>query len=277
MDIIRILNNNAVVTSDDQGEDIIALGSGIAFQKKSGDKIDQNSIERLFYQDANDLIGKLKKTLSEIPIEYIEISEEIISEATIELGKEYNANLSISLPDHIQFVVQRYQNGIKIRNPLSHEIKRIYKEEYNFSKRKLQDINDRFQVKLPDDEATAIVMHLVNAELSGKMSDTMHMIELVQNILDIIKREMKIVFDEDSLDYYRLVTHLKFFYQRISNDEGTQENKDIQLLKLVKERYSKSYECALTVKKYLLNEENIDVTDEDLLYLTIHIQKVSKK
>lgn len=276
MEIIRILNNNAVVTSDEQGEDIIALGSGIAFHKKSGDKIEQNSIERLFYQDANDLVGKLKKTLAEIPVEYIEMSEEIISEATIELEKKFNANLSISLPDHIQFVVQRYRDGIEIHNPLSHEIKRIYQKEYNFSRRKLQNINERFQVKLPDDEATAIVMHLVNAELSGKLSDTMHMIELVQNILDMIKNEMEIEFDENSLDYYRLITHLKFFYQRIFNDEVIRDNRDVQLLKLVKERYNKSYECALTVKKYLLNEENIQVTTDDLLYLTIHIQKVSK-
>ncbi|UUX33772.1 BglG family transcription antiterminator LicT [Fundicoccus culcitae] len=275
MKIIRVLNNNAVVTSDDQGQDIIALGSGIAFQKKSGDLVDEKSVDRIFYQDSNDLVGKLKRIFSEIPIEFIEMSEEIISDATVELGKEYNTHLSISLPDHIQFVIQRYHSGIEIHNPLSHEIKQMYHEEYRFAKKKLGVINDRFNVQLPEDEATSIVLHLVNAELTGNMSDTMHMIELVQNILEIIKNDMGIVYDEESLDYYRLMTHLKFFYRRLYHEAPKQSSRDIQLLQLVKERYSKAFSCAEKVKSYLLNEEKTQVTDDDLLYLTIHIQKVS--
>lgn len=35
MEIIRVLNNNAVLTSDDNGEDIVVLGSGVAFQKNA--------------------------------------------------------------------------------------------------------------------------------------------------------------------------------------------------------------------------------------------------
>ena len=44
MIIKRILNNNAVMSVDESGEDIIVKGKGIAFQKKSGDKINQNKI-----------------------------------------------------------------------------------------------------------------------------------------------------------------------------------------------------------------------------------------
>ena len=34
MEIIRVLNNNAILSRDENGEEVIALGSGIAFQKK---------------------------------------------------------------------------------------------------------------------------------------------------------------------------------------------------------------------------------------------------
>ena len=44
MIIKRILNNNAVMSVDESGEDIIVKGKGIAFQKKSGDEINQNKI-----------------------------------------------------------------------------------------------------------------------------------------------------------------------------------------------------------------------------------------
>lgn len=276
MEIIRVLNNNAVLTIDNSGEDIIILGSGIAFQKKRGDCIDEDKIERIFYQDDNDIVGKLKQTLSELPVEYIEVSKEIISEAKVELGKEFNDNLYISLPDHIHFTIQRYHEGMLIQNKLALETKRMYRQEFLFAKRKLAMINQRFQVNLPEDEAATIVMHLVNAELNGNMQETMQMIKLVQTILSIIKKERGVTFDEESLDYYRLVTHLKFFYQRLFGSEVVEKRtQDSQLLKLVKERYKKSFACARKIKKYIEHENGISISDDDLLYLTIHIEKVS--
>lgn len=276
MEIIRVLNNNAVLTCDKNKEDIIILGSGISFQKKPGDKIDETKIERIFYQDSNDIMGKLKQSLSEIPLEYFDMSNEIISEAKIELGKEFNDHIYISLPDHIQFTIQRYKDNLIIQNRLALETKRMYKKEFEFAKRKLADMNQRFNVELPEDEATTLVMHLINAELGSSMQETMQMIEMVQSILSIIKDEMSIEFDEESLDYYRLVTHLKFFYQRLTGNE-IHENKsqDNHLLKLVKERYTASYKCAKRIKRYLKTKELTSINNDNMLYLTIHIEKVS--
>lgn len=276
MKIIRVLNNNAVLTIDDNGEDIVVLGSGVAFQKKRGDEINQSQIERIFYQDDHDIIGKLKQSFLEIPVEFIEMSKEIIADAKLELGKEFNDNLYISLPDHLQFTVKRYHDGLLIQNKLVFETKRMYKKEFEFSKRKLNLINERFNIDLPDDEAATIVMHLINAELNSNMQETMQMIEMVQEILSIIKTEMEIKFDEDSLDYYRLVTHLKFFYQRLFGTESEENrSKDNHLLKLVKERYKKSFRCAKKVKKYIEKFSDTSISDDDLLYLTIHIEKVT--
>ena len=278
MEIIRVLNNNAVSTSDDNGEDIVVLGSGVAFQKKRGDRIDQSKIERIFYQDDHDIIGKLKQSFLEIPVEFIEMSKEIIADAKLELGKEFNDNLYISLPDHLQFTVKRYHEGLLVQNKLVLETKRMYKKEFEFSKRKLEIINKRFNVDLPDDEAATIVMHLINAELNSNMQETMQMIEMVQEILTIIRIEMEIEFDEDSLDYYRLVTHLKFFYQRLFGAEAEESrSKDDHLLRLVKERYRRSFKCAKKVKRYIEKFSGTTISDDDLLYLTIHIEKVTTK
>ncbi|TPR57667.1 BglG family transcription antiterminator LicT [Enterococcus sp. OL5] len=275
MEIIRVLNNNAVLTIDDNGEDIVVLGSGVAFQKKRGDVIDSSKIERIFYQDDHDIIGKLKQSFLEIPVEFIEMSKEIIADAKLELGKEFNDNLYISLPDHLQFTVRRYHEGLLIQNKLVLETKRMYKKEFAFSRKKLKVINERFNVELPEDEAATIVMHLINAELNSNMHETMQMIEMVQKILSIIKSEMAIEFDEDSLDYYRLVTHLKFFYQRLFGSEAEESrSKDRHLLGLVKDRYKKSFKCAKKVKKYIEKFSDTSISDDDLLYLTIHIERV---
>ena len=41
MIIKRILNNNVVITSDENGEETIVMGKGIGYQKAKGDTIDE--------------------------------------------------------------------------------------------------------------------------------------------------------------------------------------------------------------------------------------------
>lgn len=47
MKIKRGLNNNAVISSNSQNGDVL-LGSGIAFQKKAGQEVDPQRVEKTF-------------------------------------------------------------------------------------------------------------------------------------------------------------------------------------------------------------------------------------
>ena len=47
--IKRVLNNNAVVAKDEHDQTLVALGSGIAFQRKAGQVISEEKIEKSFY------------------------------------------------------------------------------------------------------------------------------------------------------------------------------------------------------------------------------------
>ena len=48
MIIKRILNNNVVITSDENGEETIVMGKGIGYQKAKGDTIDEEKINKVF-------------------------------------------------------------------------------------------------------------------------------------------------------------------------------------------------------------------------------------
>ena len=61
--IVKVLNNNVVISLNEKGEDIIVMGSGIAFQKKRGDTIEENKVERIFSQQVPDLAAKFQKIL----------------------------------------------------------------------------------------------------------------------------------------------------------------------------------------------------------------------
>lgn len=51
MIIQKVINNNVVSTFDANGREVILMGKGIGFRKKSGDKLDKNKIEKIFSLD----------------------------------------------------------------------------------------------------------------------------------------------------------------------------------------------------------------------------------
>lgn len=273
--IVKVLNNNVVISLNEKGEDIIVMGSGIAFQKKRGDTIDKDKIERIFSQQVPDLAARFQKILSEIPEEYLEITEKVIENARKKLEHDFDDNIYLSLMDHIHFSVQRYREGMLIKNQLLTETKMMYRGEYEAALEALELINKAFEVELPEDEAGFIAFHFVNASMNGSMEDTVQRTRIVQDALTIIRNYFKMEFEEDTLDYYRLVTHLKFFVQRMMDKKPlTSTEGDKQLLELVENSYRKSYECAQRIAKYMHLEFGYSISDEEKLYLTIHIERV---
>ena len=275
MVIDKVLNTNVVLAKNDEGEQVIVMGCGVAFGKKAGEMIDDTKIDKIFSQDVPKLTDHFKKLVKDIPEDYINLAEEIIKQAKLKLGKEFNDDLYFSLSDHIYFTIQRYREGMLIQNRLLIETKRLYKEEFKVAMQSLQMINQRYEVELPEDEAAFIALHFVNAELNGDIQGTMQMTKVVQDILTIIKNFKHIDFDEDSLTYYRLVTHLKFFAQRILQRDRNTGNSENQLFQVVKEKYKESFTCVERIAQYVDITYGYPISDDDKLYLTIHIERVS--
>ena len=121
----------------------------------------------------------------------------------------------MSLTDHINFAIQRNKKGLDIKNALLWETKRLYKDEFAIGKQALAMVKNKTGVSLPEDEAGFIALHIVNAELNEEMPNIINITKVMQEILRIVKYHFKIEFNEESLHYYRFVTHLKFFAQRL--------------------------------------------------------------
>ena len=73
MKIKKILNNNAIISENDQKEEIIITGQGVAFGKKDGDWIDNDKIEKTFILKHNETSEKFKLLLEDIPVDYVSI------------------------------------------------------------------------------------------------------------------------------------------------------------------------------------------------------------
>ena len=273
MKIKKVLNNNAVTVINNHNQEVVVMGLGLAFKKRAGDELEEEKIERIFTLENKEISEKLKELISEIPMKHVEVCEEIVKYAEEHLDKKLNENIYLTLTDHISFALARHEKGLDMKNPMAWEIKRFYKQEYSIAIKALEIIKEKLQVDLPQDEAASIALHIVNAQLNIDMNNVIDITNIIQGILSTIKYHFGIGLDEDSLNYHRLITHLKFFAQRMLNDKLPKSDDDY-LYHIVKEKYSDAYNCAERIKIYIKKTYEFTITNEEMTYLIVHIQRV---
>ncbi|CUU49059.1 BglG family transcription antiterminator LicT [Clostridium beijerinckii] len=276
MIIKKIFNNNAILAKDLSKQEIVIMGRGVGFKKSVGDQVDENLIEKTFILKQKDASEKFKLLLEDIPTEHVSLCYDIIEYAKNMLSVELNDYIYITLTDHISYALKLFDEGLNRPNALIWEIKKFYPKEFEIGLKALDLIQSETNKKLPEDEAGNIALHLINAQTnnsSNKVEDIAHQTKMIQDILNIIKYTYNIALNEKSLNYERFVTHLRFFFQRLNKNEKMEKEEDDFLLKQVKTKYKKAYECMLKIQKYLEKE----LSDEEQLYLTIHIQRVTQR
>ena len=280
MQIHKILNNNVVVVLDEQEKEQVVMGRGLAFKKKCGDEIDPAQIDKVFTMSNPDTNNKFQEIVANIPLEYMLLVEDIITYAKTHIGKKINDSIYISLADHIFMSVKRFSEGIVVKNALLWDIKRFYKDEFYIGQKAVEMIAQRTKIILPEDEAGFIALLFVNAQMEenpDKVEDMYTITKVMQELSNIVKYYFNMEYDEDSVYYYRFVTHLKFFAQRLVTKKTYQEESEDDLLDIIKMKYKNAYECVKVIKKFLVEQYDYLLSDEEMLYLTIHIARVTNK
>lgn len=274
MIIEKVYNNNIVLSHNDSGEEVIVMGRGLAFQKQKGDLLEESLIEKVFLSEKADENAQLKKLIQDIDLAEIELSKEIILMAEKALERPFSNTIYLSFTDHLHYTIERARDGVFIPNPLLYEIKRFYPKEFKLAKEALKMIEERLNLSFPESEAAFIALHLANnmATPDG-LAITMKSTEIVRDILSIISTFFGLVFDETSLSYTRMVTHLQYFVQRILTDKSYEEEDDF-LYELVQSKYPRAFKCGLRIKSYLENNRTLEVRESEMIYLVIHINRV---
>ena len=100
VNIIRVLNTNAVVSVDSQGMELIMTGPGIGFKKRKGENIDQSLVDKTYHLENKEESKRLQEVVKEAKKEKLEIRD----------------SLYVTLTDHINSAVARYREGIALKN-----------------------------------------------------------------------------------------------------------------------------------------------------------------
>ncbi|WP_064504152.1 BglG family transcription antiterminator LicT [Alkalihalobacillus trypoxylicola] len=278
MRIKKIYNNNIILAHDEKSVEKILLGKGIGFGKKEGDEVTEEKVEKIFTLETKELVDSFVNLVHEIPIKHFELTNIIIKEAEKQLNTTFNDSIYIGLTDHINYALFRHKQGEHIRNAFLWEIKKFYPQEYKVALHALETIYYYEKIKLTEHEASFIALHFVNGQnvesdidIKGNRENA-----VILDILNIIKFHFKMEIEEDSINYSRFVTHLRFFLERI-NGQVRYDSDDNQLFKQVKAKYTDTYQCILKIDAYFQSKMNVSMTTEEQLYFILHINRLTNR
>ena len=274
MTVEKVINNNIVSAYDETGREVVVMGRGIGFGVRAGAVIDNSKIEKVFRIKSQGVAEQFKELLANMPLEHAQISNDIISYAKSTLKLKLNQSIYVTLTDHINFAIERYQKGINLENALLWEIKRFYPQEYGLGRYAIDLIRERLHVSLPEDEAGFIALHFVNAEYGTDIRDALHFPNQMKDILDIVTRELGIRLDEGSLHYERFITHVKFLLQRVYRRELLPDEES-ELAEMMKKKYPKEYACSEKIADCIEEAAGCRLSAEEIMYLSIHIRRIA--
>lgn len=273
MIVEKIINNNVATAIDDKGQEVVIMGKGIGFQKKTGQQVDENKIEKKFVLDSKLDAGRFGELAASIPTEHLEVCMSIIAYASQVLQSRLSNSIYLSLTDHINFAIERYKSGTVLENPLLQEVRSFYPSEYLIGEYAVAMIEKELSIKLPVDEAASVALHFVNAEYKTAMSDTMHITELIKQILTIVETELGSKLDELGFHYSRFVTHLKFLAYRVFSGQMLTRQED-ELVEMVSRLYKKEYKISERIACFIHENYEHEISEEEKAYLTIHIRRI---
>jgi beta-glucoside operon transcriptional antiterminator len=274
MKIHQILNNNVVLAKDNKTE-MIVLSKGIAFRKRVGDIIQENEIDKLFILDSNDFFKKFRYLLQNTKEEYIFTVTKIIRFAENRLNVKANNYLYLTLLDHINFMMERIENSQFLKSPLSWEVKKFYRQQYEIGKQALQIIKHDLNVTIPEEEAVSLALHFINLQTNTQsMENTMKMMNAIQDILTIITYHFNVSFNEESINYARLIVHLQFLIQRVLEHNFNQEIDESEINFQLKTKYPDVYSCVQKIRYYIHKKFGEALSLDEETYLMVHIQRV---
>lgn len=254
------------------GDEVIVLGNGIGFNKSKNDIVDKDHVEKVFLL-SDEKMTQFEQMVKNIPITSIQTSEKIISYAKESLRMELNDNIYISLTDHLNFAIERKKKGFVFQNAILWEIKRYYPKEFSIGQKAVEIVREDLKIDLPEDEAGFFALHIVNAELLGDTSQGMEMPEIIKDIVNMVKFSIGKNIVEKDISYDRFITHLKFFLHRVGTKQ-LYSKQDMPWATGIKESYPAAYKCTLRIQSYVKARLQYDTSEEEITYLTIHIQRM---
>lgn len=273
--VLKVLNNNVLIGEHPSYGEVVLIGKGIGFNRKKGDPINQSIAEKFFVLKGEKEQENYKKLLPFIDNDLLETVISSIEHIKNRIGADLNEHIHVGLTDHLMFAFTRLAKGMEMKNPFLIETKALYPFEYQVAKEVVELIEESTGIFLPEGEIGFIAIHIHSSIMNKDLSDVNRHSQLVTQLVDLIEEQLKVKIDKDSIDYMRLVRHLRFTIERVYSGEKVEEPEKIS--SLLKEEYPVCYNLSWKLIKVMQKSLQKPVYDAEAVYLTMHLQRLQKK
>lgn len=269
--VSKVLNNNGVIAIDmEENQEYVILGKGVGFGKKVSQRFDKPAECTLYRLEQETERGSAKELVKGIEPEYLEIADEILTEAQKVFGDSVDRGILFPLADHISFAVARIRRNEQISNPLTEDIKVLFYSEFKVAETLKAILKERLQIEIDDHEVGYVALHIHSAIDDEKVSVAMQTARAVRECIRMIEKATGKTIDVISLSYNRLMNHVKYMVARAS----TGETLKLDMNDYIEEKYPGSYQIAADVCRSLGRSLGRDLDETEIGYLAIHIERV---
>ena len=270
--IEKLFNNNVILAQNLLTDrEVVLVGKGVGFAKKIGKDyyIAPKEIDKEYAYLDESIKSDYFSLVQQLDEKVIGVTEEIIARAEAELG-ELNQHIHIMLADHIGFAIERLRDGMIINNPFLYEIQILYKKEYELAEYAYFMIKEHLAVEIPDAEKGFIAMHLHSAQKNTEIKQTVKNARILNDIVECIEQGIGKSIPRGDLAYTRLVHHISASLSRMDSQKMIVN----PLLKSIKKDMKISYKIAQEVADRIKHEKEIHVTEDEIGFLAIHIERI---
>ncbi|WP_310549700.1 glucose PTS transporter transcription antiterminator GlcT [Paenibacillus glufosinatiresistens] len=273
--VAKVLNNNVIIADHPQYAEVVVIGKGIGFNRKSRDRIDLSAVEKMFILRSQAEQEQYKQLIPQVDEKLIEVIQEIVLHIMRQTGTTLNEHIHIALTDHIAFAIRRMEQHIILHNPFLYETREIYPKEYALAEYAVGRINETMNVQLPVDEIGFVALHIYSAISNRHISEVKEHSQLIGDLVGLAENGLEYRVPRDSLDYSRLVTHLRFVLERLRRGETVRQTSSLD--NLMKREYPEMYMLAWKLTKVMEKRLKLPVYPAEVSYLTVHLQRLAQK
>lgn len=275
MRAIRSINNNIAVCVDGAGNELIAMGKGIGYGKLPRE-IPLEDITHTYYNvDPKVLVG-----VAEIPAEVMAFSADLAERARNELRYQLSPNLAFTFADHIAFALKRAREGLYVGLPLAYDVEQSYPDEYRIARQAVRRLRRDFGVALRDAEAAGIALNMVNARTAPVATEDLARAQrdedMLEDITEIVETEFGITVNRSSFAFSRYATHMNYLFGRLHANKSL-DGANLELYADVRADYPQVDACVEKICSHLCKEWGCYVSDEERLYVFIHVNRLRAK
>lgn len=274
--IVQILNNNVAIVHTRDNKQNIVMGRGVAFHKQKGDLIQEENVDKVFEIKDKNTVNDLTTLLANVPLDFVTTSYDLIDQVQAKYKFAVEPYIYVTLTTHLFRAYQRLIKDEKDVNYLP-DLSNTYPIPYQIADDVITGFQNNLDISFPESEHKSIALHFINAHTSESIKEDKNQTEndeIIKVVQDELNRNGIYRTQQNANDYDRLLVHLKYFINRLNNNEPDSLPVSEGMIGEIENNYSQAWQIVQHIKELMQEKLQIKLSLSEQTYLTIHIQRL---